>query len=120
MPATAEYDVAALEMGHDVVVAGVLEARPQVGHTHPPVLPEIDGPNEGDEGRHAPARYAVARIRFTPDDLTVEVGAGTTLLKAAIAAGLPHAHVCGGNARCSTCRVLVVNGLEHCDPRERP
>jgi adenylate cyclase len=59
----------------------------------------------------------VARIRFTPDDRTVEVGAGTTLLKAAIAAGLPHAHVCGGNARCSTCRVLVVDGLEHCDPR---
>ncbi len=26
-------------------------------------------------------------------------------------------HVCGGRARCSTCRVLVKEGLEHCRPR---
>ena len=57
------------------------------------------------------------RIRFAPDDQSVEVPEGTTVLRAAIAAGLPHAHACGGNARCSTCRILVVEGLEHCGPR---
>jgi adenylate cyclase len=28
-----------------------------------------------------------------------------------------HAHVCGGNARCSTCRVSVIEGLSNCLPR---
>ncbi|MCB1322746.1 MAG: 2Fe-2S iron-sulfur cluster binding domain-containing protein, partial [Leptospiraceae bacterium] len=28
-----------------------------------------------------------------------------------------HVHACGGNARCSTCRVLVSDGLEQCEPR---
>jgi adenylate cyclase len=32
-------------------------------------------------------------------------------------AEIPHAHACGGNARCSTCRVLIVEGVEHCAPR---
>ncbi|HUF83147.1 MAG TPA: adenylate/guanylate cyclase domain-containing protein [Acidimicrobiia bacterium] len=59
----------------------------------------------------------VPHIHFVPDERSVDVGDGTTVLRAAIAAGLPHAHACGGNARCSTCRVLVVDGLEHCGPR---
>jgi adenylate cyclase len=57
------------------------------------------------------------RIHFVPDEQSVDVHEGTTVLRAAIAAGLPHAHACGGNARCSTCRVLVIEGLEHCGPR---
>jgi adenylate cyclase len=56
-------------------------------------------------------------IRFIPDEQSVDVRDGTTVLSAAIAAGLPHAHACGGNARCSTCRVLVLEGLEYCGPR---
>ncbi len=40
-----------------------------------------------------------------------------TILQASLGAGIPHAHVCGGRARCSTCRVLVTQGLEHCLPR---
>src|SRR5205823_2021560 len=32
-------------------------------------------------------------------------------------AGIPHAHACGGQARCSTCRVQVVDGLDGCAPR---
>lgn len=57
------------------------------------------------------------QIRFLPDEQSVDVRDGTTVLRAAIAAGLPHAHACGGYARCSTCRVLVLDGLEHCGPR---
>lgn len=40
-----------------------------------------------------------------------------TILEASLRAGLPHAHACGGVARCSTCRVVVVKGLEFCGPR---
>ena len=37
---------------------------------------------------------------------------GSSLLEAARDAGLPHASVCGGRARCTTCRVRVGQGLE--------
>ena len=40
----------------------------------------------------------------------VTVTRGTTLLEASLLAGIPHAHICGGRGRCSTCRVHVVNG----------
>ncbi len=33
-----------------------------------------------------------------------------------LSAGIPHIHVCGGNARCSTCRVLVLEGGEWLTP----
>ncbi|PRQ03328.1 Serine/threonine-protein kinase Pkn1 [Enhygromyxa salina] len=37
---------------------------------------------------------------------------GDSLLEVAIAAGVPHYHACGGNARCSTCRVVVLDGRD--------
>ncbi|HUB24299.1 MAG TPA: peroxidase family protein [Tepidisphaeraceae bacterium] len=40
-----------------------------------------------------------------------------TLLQLSLEAGIPHVHACGGNARCSTCRVMVHDGLEHLNPR---
>ena len=42
---------------------------------------------------------------------------GETILQAAVRAGIPLAHICGGNGRCSTCRVIILDGLEHCSPR---
>ena len=39
-----------------------------------------------------------------------------TLLAASLESGIPHLHACGGNARCSTCRVLVVEGAERLSP----
>jgi adenylate cyclase len=37
---------------------------------------------------------------------------GATVLETLRANGVPHASVCGGRARCSTCRILVTKGLE--------
>jgi adenylate cyclase len=37
---------------------------------------------------------------------------GATVLETLRANGIPHASVCGGRARCTTCRVLVTKGLE--------
>jgi adenylate cyclase len=42
---------------------------------------------------------------------------GSTLLDISLSAGIPHVHACGGNARCSTCRVMVHDGLENLNPR---
>src|ERR1700676_3016849 len=39
-----------------------------------------------------------------------------TMLEGSLSAGIPHCHVCGGNARCSTCRVLVLEGLDRLSP----
>jgi adenylate cyclase len=37
---------------------------------------------------------------------------GATVLEMLRANGIPHASVCGGRARCTTCRVLVTKGLD--------
>ena len=61
-------------------------------------------------------------IHFEPDGKKVAASASETVLAAALRAGIPTAHPCGGDARCSICRVSVENGLEHCAPmteRER-
>jgi adenylate cyclase len=52
----------------------------------------------------------------------VPVAEGETLLEAARAEAIPLMHLCGGNARCSTCRVLVLAGTDALTPpneRER-
>lgn len=59
------------------------------------------------------------RDRFRPtvkvayaDGRTVTSEIGPTLLEISRSHGIPHASVCGGRARCSTCRVRVLDGLE--------
>ncbi len=47
---------------------------------------------------------------------TVTLHRGTTLLDASRMNGVPHAAVCGGRGRCSTCRVRVTRGLEEQPP----
>jgi ferredoxin/hemoglobin-like flavoprotein len=51
-------------------------------------------------------------------DVNIDVAPGQTLLEAALEAGIPHTHECGGNARCSTCRILVIKGRENLSARE--
>ena len=43
----------------------------------------------------------------------VEGDGGLTLLELSRRHGIPHASACGGQARCSTCRVLVVEHADH-------
>jgi adenylate cyclase len=66
------------------------------------------------------ARMAVERRHAVqvnyPDGRRIEIGRGATLLEASRAAGVPHASVCGGRGRCSTCRVRVVRGMDHLPP----
>jgi adenylate cyclase len=55
------------------------------------------------------------RVRY-PDGATVAIAPGASLLEASRAGGIPHAAVCGGRGRCSTCRIRVTQGLEHLPP----
>ena len=47
---------------------------------------------------------------------TVRVPRGWSVLEASRSFHLPHAAMCGGRARCSTCRVRVTAGEEFCPP----
>ena len=49
------------------------------------------------------------RIEY-PGGREALVPAGFTILEASRFAGIPHASVCGGRGRCSTCRVRVIRG----------
>ena len=59
----------------------------------------------------------MALIHYLPDEIEIEANEGETILRAALRAGMDHAHLCGGSARCSTCRVIIIEGLENCAPR---
>ena len=51
------------------------------------------------------------------DQQTIDASSDMTILDATLKAGINHTHVCGGNARCSTCRVYIMEGFENCLPR---
>ena len=58
-------------------------------------------------------------ITFLEDgqEISAQVSATESVLDAALAANLRLFHDCGGNARCTTCRVRIVDGLDHVSRR---
>ena len=62
-------------------------------------------------------RFILGRVRRQykvnyGDGRVVNAVPGQTLLEVSRAAGVPHMSVCGGRARCSTCRTLVLSQTE--------
>jgi adenylate cyclase len=57
--------------------------------------------------RSVARRRSVIRLTY-PAARTVVVPAGLTVLEASRFARIPHASVCGGRGRCSTCRAAVI------------
>lgn len=51
------------------------------------------------------------------DKKTICASPDNTILEATLKAQINHTYVCGGNARCTTCRVYVLDGLSNCLPR---
>jgi len=51
------------------------------------------------------------------DKQTIYASPDSTVLQAMLKANINHTHVCGGNARCSTCRIYIMDGLSNCLPR---
>lgn len=60
-------------------------------------------------------RRNAVTVRYA-DGHQVVVRRGTTLLEASRIGGIPHAAVCGGKGRCSTCRVRVIAGTTLLSP----
>ena len=58
-----------------------------------------------------------SRVRITyPEGREAQVPRGFSVLEASRFAGFPHASVCGGRGRCSTCRIRVTHGLSILPP----
>jgi adenylate cyclase len=53
----------------------------------------------------------VGSIKLTYPDRTIRAPRGLSVLEASLRYGVPHAHVCGGRGRCSTCRIRVLGDL---------
>jgi adenylate cyclase len=60
-------------------------------------------------------RGAAVRVTY-PDGRSVRVPMGFSVLEASRSARVPHACICGGRGRCSTCRVRVVTGASLIPP----
>ena len=61
------------------------------------------------------ARWAAVRITY-PDGQVIAAPKGFSVLEASRWARIPHASVCGGRGRCSTCRIHVLRGLSGLPP----
>ena len=60
-------------------------------------------------------RRGVVRIAY-PDNRQISIANGATILDASQRHRIPHAAVCGGRGRCSTCRVRINRGLDALPP----
>ena len=56
----------------------------------------------------------MSTIRSLPDNILIDCAAGELVLEASRRAHLPIAHACGGKAKCSTCRVWILEGVDFC------
>ncbi|MDP6168625.1 MAG: adenylate/guanylate cyclase domain-containing protein [Candidatus Marinimicrobia bacterium] len=56
------------------------------------------------------------KIDFLPDNKIYESEQGETILRTAARNGIPHVNACGGEGKCTTCRLLILEGIENCSP----
>lgn len=60
-------------------------------------------------------RGSAFRVTY-PDGRSVRVPLGFSVLEASRSARIPHASICGGRGRCSTCRIRILTGAQHVAP----
>lgn len=59
------------------------------------------------------------KVRFLPDDITVDATVGASLLDAALDAGVFIPAACGGTGACAQCKVKVVQGVVSAESTEK-
>ena len=64
-----------------------------------------------------PIRVSYRRSLQREDVTVTSEDPNQSLLEMVLGAGLDHYHECGGRARCSTCRVRIVEGIQNLRPR---
>ena len=63
------------------------------------------------------SHQTIPKIYYKREEINVSVYRNDTILATSLRNKIHHNHVCGGNARCSSCRVVISEGLENCLPR---
>jgi hemoglobin-like flavoprotein/class 3 adenylate cyclase/predicted Ser/Thr protein kinase len=100
-------------------VLGELQSETLVGRRDISLVSGTVVLRDTETSRSAPAQPMPVTFTGEPaGEVIVDVAPQQTLLAASLAAGIAHTHACGGNARCSTCRVLVLSGSENLSPRD--
>ena len=56
----------------------------------------------------------MSEINFLPDKKVLKVEGEETILQTAIRNNIPHVNACGGEGKCTTCRLIVLEGIENC------
>jgi adenylate cyclase len=62
----------------------------------------------------------MANIECLPDSIQTPIKDKESVLHALLAAEVPITHACGGNALCSTCRIMILDGAHRCSPPTTP
>ena len=57
------------------------------------------------------------KIHLFKEQKEIDCPEDKTILDATLTAKLNHTHACGGQGKCSTCRVSIMTGIENCSPR---
>ena len=57
-------------------------------------------------------------VTFLPEEKSVEIAPGKTIMEAATAAAVPINSICGGDGVCGKCRVIVRSGKVTAEPNE--
>ena len=60
----------------------------------------------------------MAKVKFLPSGIEVEVKGGESLLDIALSHDVPIQHACGGFCACTTCHCEVLEGAENLDAPE--
>ncbi|MBT5515232.1 MAG: adenylate/guanylate cyclase domain-containing protein [Rhodospirillaceae bacterium] len=87
---------------------GDFEARMQIGVLI--VLTSVAVARVVRAGMHRIKKKS--KLYYSPGNKIVELMPDATLLESIRGAAIPHASVCGGRGRCSTCRVRIGRGLD--------
>ena len=56
----------------------------------------------------------MSKITFLPDNEICEAPENLTILEIAKRNNIPHVAACGGEGKCTTCRLLILEGIENC------
>ncbi len=57
------------------------------------------------------------KIHLFKEQKEIDCPKDSSILEATLAASINHTHACGGQGKCSTCRVSVMKGIQNCSPR---
>ncbi|MBE9242927.1 2Fe-2S iron-sulfur cluster-binding protein [Synechocystis salina] len=56
----------------------------------------------------------MTKITCFPDNKIIEAHPNKTFLENLLSEDVPHTDVCGGQGNCSTCRVMILEGIDNC------